>query len=181
MEGKMGIFDACLDTGTLIGRDIASLAADYDAAINDQPDMLQMVLSEHRAMEDLLLSRAGFLAPTAARGLAISLIPAGALLCATLDEVDAMLEATRDWIADMGDPARHARSVATLRAMGEDVPEARMLFALEGGGIVLDVYDETRIVAMLVLPHSPTVVIGVVDLDDEGEPQDGARIPQLAA
>lgn len=177
----MGIFDACLDTGVLIGRDVVSLAADYDAAINDEPDTLAMVLAEHRAMEDLLLSRAGRLAPTTARALAIGLIPACALLCADLDEVDAMLEATRDWIAGMGDPARHAKAVATLREMGEDVPEARMLFALDGGGILLDVYDESRIVAMLMLPESPTVVIGVVDLGDEGEPQDGARTPQLVA
>lgn len=177
----MGIFDACLDIGGLIGRDPSSIAADYDEAIGNMPDTMALVLAEHRAMEDLLVSRSWFLAPTNARSMAIALMPGGAMLCQSLEEVDAILEVARDWIAAMGDPGRHARAVTELRKMGEDVPEARMLLCMDGGGLVLDIHDETTIIVMLIQPDHPSILIGAVEIDQDGDNQEQAKLPTLVA
>lgn len=177
----MNIFDACLDVTCLIGRDPVALAADYGDAVSEEPDDVELTLMEHRAMEGLLQSRADRLAPTAARAIAIGLVPAAAMLCESLDEVDNLLEATCEWIEEMEDPARYARSVAALREMGEDVPEARMMICMASSAIVLDVYDETKIIALLMQPSVESTVIGIVEFDDDGDAEDTTRLPTLAA
>lgn len=170
-----------LEPSALIGRDPNGLALEYHAAMNGDEEPDELMVAEYRVMEALVMLRAIRLAPTRARALATALVAAPAMICRTLDEVDEMTETARDWIEAMGDPARHARAVHTLRGMGEDVPEARLAIHVGQGVVVLDVLDAESLSATLQVGGSPRILVGMVCVDDEGDVQHADPRPMLTA
>lgn len=163
----------------LIGRDPRGIAEDY--AQTDQAS-LDLLIAEYRAMETMIQIRAINLPPTRARNIAVELIPALATACSTMRAVDLLLEVTRDWIALMGDIRAHARAVASLREMGEDVEEARIVVPIAfNANAIFDVHDANALSVTLDVHRRPPVVVGMHYIDQD----DGNRIstptPELIA
>lgn len=173
------LFDG--DASALIGRDPRGLAEDY-AHESTQDGLYDLVVAEHRAMEAMVQMRSIVLAPTMSRSIAIQLIPALATACVSLRAVDALLEVARDWVEEMGDVRRHARAVADLRAMGEDVEEARVTVPISfNSEAVFDVQDASTLIITLRVHRRPPVVVGMHIIDQEDGERRVTTTPELIA
>lgn len=170
-----------LDASALLGRHPWGVAVDYGA----DPDGLidRLVITEHHAVRNLLARRARRLAPTAARHMAVDLVPGAALLCPNVEIADILLELARDWISGMGDPKRHARRIMERRATGDVAYDARLLVGLTPElDVALDIFDERRIVATMLFQDRPEILLGVICLDEENGGGDKAEpVPELTA
>lgn len=167
------------DHDALIGRDPSGIAEDYGHENDLEMDLIRM---EFEAMESLIRGRAGFIAPTRARDIAIQLMPAVATSCRTMQAVDMMLGVVCRWIEDMGDVRRHARFVSDARGRGTLRVKTSLCLPLAfNADAVFDVHDASTLAVTLHVHRRPPVIVGMHMIDqDDGERSD-AGTPVLVA
>lgn len=168
-----------VDAAALIGRDPRGLAEEYSS---DRQDNIDLLVAERDAMDAMIQLRALRLAPTKARQIAVDLVPALCTLCRTMEAVDLLVALARDWVADMGDVAAHARSVDADRKAGQKRADAALRTAIAfNADAVFDVHDAATLSVTLEVNRRDPVMVGLHNIDDEGGRRADTQTPELVA